>query len=284
MKIDYRYLSDEDFVQLYQTSLEAFSDYLVPVNLTQLQFKNHLAQNAVDLTRSVGAFFEEKLVGYTLNGFGLWEGKKTAYDAGTGVIPEFRKKGIGRAMFDFFLPHLRQHGIEQILLEVIEGNERAIRLYRKLGFEISRKLLFFEANRKIDLPLRKDFEVREIQNPDWNLLKTFWDGKTSWQFSPDSVERKLLPKMILGAHFDGKCVGYGVLYQLSGVVAQFAVDKRFRGKGVASTLLIAMQNRTENDKTLRFGNVDSRLTGLCEFFKNLGLNQTMSQFEMIKTI
>ena len=91
------------------------------------------------------------MVGYTLNGFGLWNGKQTAYDAGTGVIPGFRNQGIGKNMFEFLLPKLREIGIEQMLLEVIEKNENALKLYQNLGFENSRKLAFFEQSEHLIL-------------------------------------------------------------------------------------------------------------------------------------
>lgn len=284
LKINYRFLETKYFAELYRTSLAAFSDYLVPIKLTELQFENHIAQNAVDLTRSVGAFFEDKMIGYTLNGFGWWKGKQTAYDAGTGVIPEFRNKGIGTAMFGFLLPYLRENGIKQMLLEVVKGNEVAIGLYRKLGFEITRNLLFFEAEKPLESNFEKTFEIREIENPDWDLLKSFWDGHTSWQFSPESVERKLLSKIILGAFLDEKCVGYSILYPSSGMIPQIAIDQNFRKRGIGSGLVAEMHRKTANDRTLRFSNVDSRLTETIAFFKKLGFSETISQFEMVKTL
>ena len=41
---------------------------------------------------SVGAFEHGELTGIVLNGVRYWDGEKTIYDLGTGVIPAFRKK------------------------------------------------------------------------------------------------------------------------------------------------------------------------------------------------
>ena len=77
--IDCRYLTENDFSALHQTFLEAFSDYLVPFQLSEEQLINHIRQNSVDPEQR-GAFSEAKIVGVPLNGFGDRNGKKTVYD------------------------------------------------------------------------------------------------------------------------------------------------------------------------------------------------------------
>lgn len=44
--------------------------------------------------------------------------------------------GIGRAMMEALIAIAREHGIEQVELEVVADNARAIALYKKLGFEV----------------------------------------------------------------------------------------------------------------------------------------------------
>ncbi len=284
LNINYRFLSAEDFPVVHLACLEAFSDYLIPVQLSEAQFENHILQNAVDLDLSVGAFSDGKMVGYTLNGFGLWNGKQTVYDAGTGVVPAFRNQGIGRKMFDFLFPTLQEIGIRQILLEVIDDNTNALRLYLGLGFQHSRKLMFFEQVKNLNLKPNKSVEIREIENPDWQLFKTFWDGNPSWQFSSESIERKLFQKVVLSAYLDGKCVGYGVVYPISGVVPQIAVEKNNRRKGIGSAILEQLLTKTDKGIKLKFSNVDSSLKQLIGFIDYLEFNPTITQFEMIKPL
>ena len=49
---------------------------------------------------------------------------------------EYWGLGIGTAMFEEMIQVAKDHGIHQMELEVIEGNERAMGLYRKMGFEV----------------------------------------------------------------------------------------------------------------------------------------------------
>lgn len=285
LNVEYRFLSPKDFAELYKTSLEAFSDYIIPIRLSQQQFENHLAQNAVNLNLSVGAFSEDgRMIGYTINGFDQWNQRWTAYDAGTGVIPEYRNNGVGTALFEFLLPELRRLKTEQMLLEVLESNEIAGRLYRKLGFVETRRLVFFEYTNARDLKSSADVEIREIDAPEWDLLKTFWDGQTCWQFSCESIERKTLPKTIYGAFAGDEILGYTVLYQVSGVVPQIAVRPDSRRCGIGSKLLAVIKNKTVQGKALQFSNVDEALTGALEFIKTIGFTETIRQFEMIKTL
>lgn len=284
MNIDLRFLRKEDFSVIHKTFLEAYSDYVVKFQLTEKQLENHIAQNAVRLEKSIGAFSAEKMIGVTLNGVGLWNGRQTVYDAGTGVIPKFRRKGAGRAMFDFMMPNFKEKGIEQLLLEVISINENALRLYKKIGFEETRRLIFFEQSEDFAPEKTQNIEIREIENADWNLLETFRDAKPSWQNSNESIERMLTAKTILGAYLEEKLVGYGVVFLRSGTIVQLAVDKNYRRRGIASSIIGEIRKKVAENTKLRISNVDECAEGIGEFMQKCGFREFISQFEMVKTL
>lgn len=50
------------------------------------------------------------------------------------LTKEFWGMGIGTAMFEEMIRLAREHGASQLELGVIEGNERGLALYRKMGF------------------------------------------------------------------------------------------------------------------------------------------------------
>ena len=52
------------------------------------------------------------------------------------LCQEFTGLGIGRAMIEALLKIARERGFEQAELEVVADNERAIGLYKDMGFEI----------------------------------------------------------------------------------------------------------------------------------------------------
>ncbi len=271
---------------LHETFLEAFSDYAIPFQLSAEMFLRHILLNAVDLSLSVGCFAQEKMVGFTLNGFGTWNGRSTVYDAGTGVIPAFRRKGVSRAMFDFMFPVCKARGVEQCLLEVITSNEKAVNLYRGLGFRPSRKLLVLKTENPLKFTRRQaeDIKVRRISAPDWELFPTFWDGQPSWQNSVEAIKRSPVAKNILGAFLEDALIGYVIFSIDTGKLAHIAVDKSKRNRGAGSLLLAGMQAETKEGNPLQVINFDESSTGAVRFFGNRGFTEALRQYEMIKML
>jgi ribosomal protein S18 acetylase RimI-like enzyme len=74
--------------------------------------------------------------------------EKTASIEFMGVAPAERKKGAGARLILMAAKKLKESGIRRIKLCTGSGNENAISLYRKMGFEESNTLLFFKRNIK----------------------------------------------------------------------------------------------------------------------------------------
>lgn len=58
-----------------------------------------------------------------------------AAEIGISLVEEYWGYGIGSMLAEAMIDYARRHGIEAINLEVVSENERAIRLYRRLGFQ-----------------------------------------------------------------------------------------------------------------------------------------------------
>jgi ribosomal-protein-alanine N-acetyltransferase len=52
------------------------------------------------------------------------------------VDPAFRRQGLGQRLLEYALEYSRRLGASRVELEVRTGNEAAIALYQKHGFEI----------------------------------------------------------------------------------------------------------------------------------------------------
>ena len=277
-------LTDISFDRIYDTFNMAFSDYVEPFTSTLEQLKYTFERRGYELDLSFGAFDGDELIGVTLNGLGRWNNESTIYDTGTGVIKQYRKQGVATQLFVDSFPIIKEHKINQYLLEVVKTNTNAVDLYKKLGFTISRNFDFYKFNRN-ELAFNYDkklnnVEIRTMKIPNWELFKTFWDFEPSWQNSIDSMNRKIDNMEILGAYIDGKLYGYGIIEKHTGDIPQLAIEKNNRGKGLATKIFYELLNSTSSEH-IKFINIDEQNEPFKHFANKLGINAGLGQYEMV---
>lgn len=283
---DYKTLEGTDIEILHTAFIKAFSDYQVTMNIPLLKFNNMLQRRGYSPKFSVGAFKDGELIGFVLNGIRTWVGKTTAYDCGTGVIPEYRKQGITSNMFSKVLSLLHNNNIEQYLLEVIQSNEPAVNLYKKQGFSIIRTFSCFRINKDLlkEVPNSSIKYVScNIKLINWELMKSFWDIEPSWQNSIESIIAVSNLFEVIIAQIDEKIVGYGIIDKNSGDIPQLAVHKDYRHKGIGQNILKRLAQCTES-ANISFINIDNKCINAIEFLQNLGFENFVDQYEMILNV
>ncbi len=73
------------------------------------------------------------------------------------VSPDYRRQGIGEALVEALVAHLKQKNIIVLLLEVRVSNTSAIALYKKLGFvQVGCRPRYYHNPREDALILRKE--------------------------------------------------------------------------------------------------------------------------------
>ena len=276
-------LTDVSMEVIHKASVNAFSDYVEPFDLTIDQLTYMIERRGCDLNLSFGAFSGTELVGFTLNGVGNWNGKRTAYDTGTGIIKEYRKQGIATKMFEESLPVLRSNGIEFYLLEVIRTNTKAFELYKKAGFKVIREFDYYDIEknelRLITKELDDEFEFRELRNPNWQMMKTFWEFEPSWQNCIDSISRKFEYFKIFGIFKNETLAGYGIIEPITGDIPQLAIAKNFRKQGLGTNLLKLLVSFAEGDE-IRIINTEVEYEPFKKFAKSVNLEPGFGQYEM----
>lgn len=293
---------------------EAFADYEVQLDNNELM--RMLSRRGFNPALSFAAFEGEKIISFTCNGIGNFNGQLSAYDTGTGTLKEYRGKGLAKKVFEYSTPFLKKAGIKQYVLEVLQHNTAAISVYKSLGFEITRELYYY----MIDISgLKKDSIAKTEQHIGLNITKlntklfdsdlqkkisSFWDFHPTWQNNFESVGRSPLDFIMIRAFVtDGtelqnepyitkhtdlfinkeKVVGYCIFEPSSGDITQIAVDKRYRRKGIGSLLMnkIIEINKQE---TIKIVNTDINCESLAAFLKSKTIRPTGKQYEMINQI
>ena len=136
-------LESVSFKDLYAAFSSAFKDYDFSLNADEL--RRMLDRRGYNPQLSFGAFFEGRLISFVFNGTGMYNNILTAYDTGTGTVPSFRGLHLTQKIFTFSLELIYQQGVRQYVLEVLQHNHKAIKIYRKLGFETQRNFNYYSA-------------------------------------------------------------------------------------------------------------------------------------------
>lgn len=275
-----RQLTKQDIPDLLNAINGAFADYIVPfqLNAEQLQFKMQ-SENIVP-EWSIGVFEAEKLIAFIMHGVRTVNGKTVVYNAGTGVLPEYRGHGLVGKMYDYIQAFFEEHNVNQLVLEVIESNQSAIRAYEKNGFTIQRKLLCFagELQPKQDLNIAT---IKPLQNFVWEDFKLFWDISPSWQSAISSMD--IAQPKVLGAFVGEDLAGYVLFNPTNKRIYHIAVTPEHRRKGIGTQLLAEVQKQLSEEK-VQINNVDESAENLKLFLEKEGLVNDINQFEMVKNI
>ncbi len=282
-EFQFRTMAETTDGEIYDAFFEAFSDYLVQMDMHPGRFKAMNLRRGYDPHISMGAFHGDRLVGFILNGLRQWEGRPTAYDAGTGVVPEFRKMGITTRLFNDLLNVLRAKGVEVYLLEVIKENDPARELYLKQGFQISRGFSCHLAQReaiRTDGECHARLEETSMTNLDWDALRQMWDFAPSWQNSIDSVMAAPDTFAVVTAHVDDDLAGYGIIEIGSGDIPQIVVAPDHRGNDIGRCMMARLATLTTSDMFAMF-NVEEGSGATGEFAEALGLGHYTAQYEMM---
>lgn len=278
-------LGNTSFDELFGAFQQAFADYEIQLNKAELL--TMLKRRGFDSKLSFAAFESDKIVSFTCNGIGDFDGIPTAYDTGTGTLKDYRGEGLATQVFEYSIPYLKEAGIQEYLLEVLQHNTGAVSVYSKLGFKVTREFYYFrpeneQINREVKI-LDFPYTIQPININEHDVIRSFWDFKPSWQNSLESINRRLSDFICVGVFTEGKLIGYGVFEPLSGDVTQIAVDKQFRCKGVGSLLFQKMLECNKHD-SIKIVNTDISCNSINTFLKSRNIEPTGKQFEMIKKL
>lgn len=279
---EFRKLDQVSLEVLHNAFVEAFSDYQVRIDLPYWKFEQMMKRRGFVPEKSLGAFKDGRLVGFILNGCRSWNGQLTAYDLGTGVIPEHRKQGLTTSMFLRLAEQLRAEGVKQYLLEVLQQNKAAFELYKKQGFEITRPFCCYKLDKSIfrHKGTHTIEHLDSLKPADWELFDGFMDFRPSWQNSTESICSVPDSFICSVVRMDNRIVGYGIIEKKTGDIPQLSVDRNYRGKGIGRSILADLISNTDAERVALI-NVDDSADSIKHFLLSMGFEHFVDQYEML---
>ena len=269
-----RLLSEKDYHTLFLTFNAAFSNNFVKLQPTEKEFLYRINEKIrIENDISAGSFDGAEMLGFIIHSSNSYQGIPTAYNGGTGVLPGFRNQKIAEELYEFLIPKIQSRFLARILLEVVEVNEYAIKLYEKIGFNFKRRMLCFKQTKQISNPdPALTVERASITDVDFD----FNDFEPS--FIDSEAHLKSGNEHVLACKIDGNLAGFSVLQPHLGRVSQLAVDRKYRGMHVGRSLLHHAQ--TLSKKKLTIMNIPEDQFNFHSFLKRCGFANEVNQFEM----
>ena len=125
-----------DLDALHEAMLAAFSDYIVPLQPDAETFRAGLRSRGFDPEASFVAVEADEIVGF----WNVATRNARRYLIGSGTRIGHRGQGVASRLGRAAIAAAENDGIRSFWLEVIAGNAGAERLYRTLGFAVTRQL------------------------------------------------------------------------------------------------------------------------------------------------
>jgi GNAT superfamily N-acetyltransferase len=253
----------------------SFSDYIIPLQLTEQQFRDKLFSEDIHLEWSFGAFEGNRLVGFVLHGVR----NNALYNAGTGVIPEYRGNKITQKLYDCCLEKAKTENIRSIQLEVITGNSSAIKAYENIGFEIIRTLNCYKGTLSVE-DSKSSFEILELGISECNAADALCNYLPTWQNSIETIKNlyKINDIKIIGVMHQAEMIGYAIFNNTSKKILQVGISENHDRNALRNALFEFIS--AQYSKEVFAINIDDSAKNTISGLNSLGLNCFLQQFEM----
>lgn len=271
MAFEFPAVADFGLERAAEVLTRAFADYFVKIPFSAASLMQAVRADSVDLTASRMIVVDGVAKGGALIARRGW----TSRLAGMGILPEARRLGAGRATMVHLLAEARARGDRTMVLEVIEQNDPAMRLYEAMGFAKVRRLVGFAG------PGATQSEVSVgLTEVDLRALAAVVTrdglGNLPWQLSGETLAQLTPPAAAF--HLDGAWLALANPVASPVVIRGLVTECGRRGQGRAVALLRATM--------ARFPGKEWRISALwpeelADVFLHAGLTRTpLSQWQM----
>jgi ribosomal protein S18 acetylase RimI-like enzyme len=212
-----------------------FEDYFISIRFTTDLFSNMLRKDGIDLPDSRVLIADDRACGIAL--IACRHGLHTSRLAAMGIAKGTRGKGAGSWFMKELVQDACKRGEHEMVLEVIEQNGPAVRLYRKYGFETVRRLLGYTRRHQGQNAEEKDKnDLHKIDLGEMGrLIEQHGLQDLPWQLSGESITHMSPP---LHAYRQGQA--YVLLSNPEAehvVIWSLLVEPAARGNGLGTEML-----------------------------------------------
>jgi GNAT superfamily N-acetyltransferase len=253
---------------------KAFVDYVVPFHVDENYLQGRWKAARVDYDLSFGAFDRDELVGFLVFGVDENDGRLTAHNAATGVVPAYRGRGLVRDLYEVALPRLRKAGVKYSSLEVITQNEIAIKAYTSIGYSIKRTLLCF--NGEVNIRTQEDSQLIRVKDIPTDISGIVNVYPNTWELSDKALRITNTDYEFWYLEKTGALKAYAIINPGNGFIARIGFEND-ANEHYQEQLLCAIGSKLP---LVKINNIDASESGFVGVLERSGLVNFISQYEM----
>lgn len=233
MKRELKSMVDCDLSEIAEIINRGFSDYFVKIEVNVAGLLHMVAQDSLRMGDSRVVVRDGEKVAVALVARRGWSSRLAAM----AVVPEARGEGIGTWLTERLLAESKERGERRMELEVIEENAPAVRLYKKGGFRVLRRLVSFELSGSPEETEEKleDADIREVAL----MVTAHGLANLPWQVSGESLACMGPPDRAF--KLGGAYAAISKIDMPALVIRSLVVEPRMRRKGQGRRLLKALR-------------------------------------------
>ncbi len=252
-----------------------FQGYVVPMSIDGETFNARFRRESLDLRASRVFMEDQRPVALIL----VARRGRTARIAAMGIVPSHRAQGLGRAALGEVIGDLRRLGDRRLLLEVIDTNEPAVRLYRSLGFETLRRLIGYRRPAEAEKPSA----VTDLTEVDpLSVARTVAkEGAADlpWFLAPETLAAAAAPARGLSLAGEAFAIVEPAPQPSSLALRTLVVNRNARGRGLGRAMIRALAATHPGQDLLISANFPEELAP--GFMARMGFERTpIGQLEM----
>ena len=230
-----------------------------------------------------------------------------------GVVPEYRRRGIGRALAEKAVESLKERGMETVEASAVMGKPEAIRLWESMGFKSVRIFSLMKTNlenipsgvgenRCLQLRRFQKGSLEDLRLINWLSNEAFSEH---YNYRPDTVEETryfleedpiFKEQEWLFTYLQNNPVGYvgaGIDQKyneekntLCGWILSIAVLKPYRLKGIGTRLMIEGMKllKARGMTEAMLGVDDQNPTKAIKLYEKVGFKATRKDVAYLKTV
>lgn len=160
-------LSQANMTLVTNTWNDGFSDYVVPINMSEDQLNNRI--DSLNLSRDLSCVYkhDNNYLGVMLLGIQKLNHKKTMWVGGISVAPQARGQHVATKMMKYAEDLANKNECDEIRLEVISINHKAKKMYETLSYQTLNELSIAELN---NIPNKKTNNITLLDFDNQNIF------------------------------------------------------------------------------------------------------------------